>query len=121
MSLPVWTDHTKMSNESLAPAQMISPLGSSATDENCIGVSATIVLKFRYLTRSNARTVPSKLELKMALFWENNNDVTGALCSLKVTKQNPLAVFHTLIFPSSPPVAMYWPSGEYAKLDISRE
>lgn len=48
-SLPVCMDHTKISNESWAPAETISPLESTATQENWVGRGEVKVRKFRYL------------------------------------------------------------------------
>lgn len=72
------------------------------------------VRKLRYLTRSYARTVPSKLALNTTFvpYRANATPVIGAECSLKVTKQNEDCIDHSLSFPSSPPVATVWPSGE---------
>lgn len=93
-SLPVCMDHTKISKESWAPAQTISPLESTATQENCVGRGDVNVRKLRYLSgkgadaghggrghaalwspqprgdsshlcRSKARTVPSMDEVTM--------------------------------------------------------
>eukprot|EP00051_Salpingoeca_urceolata_P015318 m.198051 g.198051 ORF g.198051 m.198051 type:complete len:336 (-) comp18362_c0_seq5:700-1707(-) len=58
-SLPVCIDHMKMSKLSCAPAQTISPLGSSAKQDSWTGCGVTNVRKLRYRTRSKARTVPS--------------------------------------------------------------
>lgn len=118
-------DQRKISKESCAPALTSSPLTSTASEENCAGRGDVNVRKFRYLPskirtfkppllllffsfpflsatdfrhlcRSNALTVPSKealtmtkpLEVKVTL-------VTLLVCSVKVTKQSPLLVFHT--------------------------
>ena len=51
------------------------------------------------LTRSNARTVPSRLALRSACPEGNHSTPTiGAVCSLKVTKQKPLCMFQTLTY-----------------------
>jgi hypothetical protein len=42
-------DHTKISKESWAPAETISPLESTATQENWVGRGDVKVRKFRYL------------------------------------------------------------------------
>ena len=48
-----------------------------------------------YLWRSNARTVPSREELTTTLSDElNTTQETAAECSVNVTKQNPVPVFH---------------------------
>ena len=48
-----------------------------------------------YLWRSNARTVPSREELTTTLSDELNTTLeTAAECSVNVTKQNPVPVFH---------------------------
>lgn len=48
-------DHTKISKESCAPAEMISPLESTATQENCVGRGDVKVRKFRYLNREKVQ------------------------------------------------------------------
>lgn len=40
-------DQTQISKGSSVPAQMISPLGSRASEMNCVGVEAVIVRKLR--------------------------------------------------------------------------
>ena len=50
-----------------APIMHTSPLGSAAMLLNCTAVGVVKVRKLRYLTRSKARTVPSKLQLRTAL------------------------------------------------------
>ena len=51
----------------------------------------------QYLLRSKALTVPSKDELNTTwLLGANVTPVTPQLCSLKVTKQNPDNMFHSL-------------------------
>lgn len=42
-------DQIKISKESWAPAETISPLESRATQENCVGRGDVNVRKFRYL------------------------------------------------------------------------
>lgn len=42
-------DQIKISKESCAPAQTISPLESTATHENWVGLGDVKVRKFRYL------------------------------------------------------------------------
>lgn len=55
-----------------------------------------IVLKFLYRSRSQARTVPSRLALTAADdVGKNRTAVTGAVCSENVTKQKPLATVHS--------------------------
>lgn len=54
-SLPVCMDHTKISKESCAPAETISPLESTATQENCVGRGDVKVRKFRYLNKNKVR------------------------------------------------------------------
>jgi hypothetical protein len=80
-----------------------------------------MVLKFLYLVRSKALTVPSNEELNIAFplgekavavtkamvkRYYIQKRVPGAVWSEKVTKQNPLDVFQTFTLPSSPPVAI---------------
>jgi hypothetical protein len=48
-------DHTKISKESCAPAETISPLESTATQENCVGRGDVKVRKFRYLNRDKVQ------------------------------------------------------------------
>jgi hypothetical protein len=49
-----------------------------------------------YLCRSNALTVPSREALNTTLSVELKTTVeTAAVCSEKVTKQNPVPVFHS--------------------------
>lgn len=48
-SLPVCTDHKKISKESWAPALTSSPLLSTARVQNCAGRGEVNVRKFRYL------------------------------------------------------------------------
>lgn len=48
-------DHTKISKESCAPAETISPLESTATQENCVGRGDVKVRKFRYLDRNKVK------------------------------------------------------------------
>lgn len=48
-SLPVCMDQIKISKESWAPAETISPLESTATQENWVGLGDVKVRKFRYL------------------------------------------------------------------------
>lgn len=48
-SLPVCIDQMKISKESWAPAETISPLESTATQENWVGRGDVKVRKFRYL------------------------------------------------------------------------
>ena len=48
-SLPVCMDQMKISKESWAPAETISPLESTATQENWVGLGDVKVRKFRYL------------------------------------------------------------------------
>lgn len=48
-------DHTKISKESCAPAETISPLESTATQENCVGRGDVKVRKFRYLNRNKVK------------------------------------------------------------------
>lgn len=47
-------DQIKISKESWAPAQTISPLESTATQENWVGLGDVKVRKFRYLPRGEA-------------------------------------------------------------------
>jgi hypothetical protein len=62
---------------------------------------------FTNLMRSCARTVPSSEALSTALPEARKaTAVTGALCSVKVTKQKPLLEFHSFSLLSSPPVAI---------------
>ena len=81
---------------------MISVL-SQATHVNCTGFGLVKVLKFLYLIRSNALTVPSLEDdtIALPLFAINCMPVIAALCSLKVTNQNQFSVFQTFILPSS--------------------
>lgn len=48
-SRPVCMDQMKISKESWAPAETISPLESTATQENWVGRGDVKVRKFRYL------------------------------------------------------------------------
>lgn len=48
-SRPVCMDQMKISKESWAPAETISPLESTATQENWVGLGDVKVRKFRYL------------------------------------------------------------------------
>lgn len=96
-SRPVCMDHRKISKESWAPAPTSSPLTSTAREENCAGRGDVNVRKFRYLCRSNARTVPSREALTMTKpLVVKVTLVMLLVCSVKVTKQRPLLVFHTL-------------------------
>ncbi len=65
------------------------------------------VLKLRYLTKSYALTVPSRLADKTALpfLGMNYKAVILDVCSVKVTKQRQFLVVHSFSLPSSPPVA----------------
>lgn len=48
-------DHTKISKESCAPAETISPLESTATQENWVGRGEVKVRKFRYLNKNKVK------------------------------------------------------------------
>lgn len=55
-----------------------------------------IVMQCPHLTRSCALTVPSReADTTAEAFGVKRTAVTGASCSLKVTKQNPLVVDHS--------------------------
>lgn len=54
-SLPVCMDQIKISKESWAPAETISPLESTATQENWVGRGDVKVRKFRYLQEGRSR------------------------------------------------------------------
>lgn len=54
-SLPVCRDQMKISKESWAPAETISPLESTATQENWVGRGDVKVRKFRYLQEGWSR------------------------------------------------------------------
>src|SRR5712675_447303 len=115
-------DHRKTSNESVEPAVMTSPLGSTAKHENCTGDGEVNVRKLRYRIRSNARTVPSREAENNTWPCEANWTAdTEAVCWENVMTQNPDRVFHNLTLPSSPPVAIYCPSGEYASAFTSKK
>lgn len=74
-----------------------SPDGSTANEANCTGVGVVMVRKLRYLSRSQARTVPSRLALTTAPeCGRNARAVTGAVCSAKVMKHMPVAGIHIL-------------------------
>ena len=78
---------------------LTSPAGSTAREANCTGWGAVMVRKLRYLTKSKARTVPSKLALMTTLpLGRNVTAVTGLVCSEKVTKQKPDCTFHTFTY-----------------------
>ena len=91
-----------------APAQTISPVGSTASDTNWQGSGEVMTRKFRYRIRSNARTVPSSDALSNA--WPDGKNATaetGALCSANVTKHEPVDADHTFTLWSSAAVAAY--------------
>ena len=88
---------------------------------NCAGSGLVSVLKLRYRMRSNARTVPSSDADTTA--WPDGANVTaatGALCSVNVMKQLPVAVLHTFTLLSSAAVAIMLPSGAYAHMFTSK-
>ena len=65
--------------------------------------------------RTLSQILPSRDDVMMARpLWVKAKPVTAAVCSEKVTKQNDDWQDHSLTFPSSPPVARFWPSGEYS-------
>jgi hypothetical protein len=66
MSYPVLKLQMYTSKGSEEPALTISPLLSIAKHVNYVGLLGVKVLKFLYLTRSKALTVPSSDELKTA-------------------------------------------------------
>ena len=113
---------SKMGTETRdSPAQTTSPEGSTASDMNCAGSGLVSVLKLRYRMRSNARTVPSSDADTTA--WPDGANVTaatGALCSVNVMKQLPVAVLHTFTLLSSAAVAIMLPSGAYAHMFTSK-
>lgn len=55
-------DQIKISKESWAPAQTISPLESTATQENWVGLGDVKVRKFRYLPRREKPQLTSPAE-----------------------------------------------------------
>ena len=71
------------------------------------------VLKFLYLRKSYALTVPSlALETRANPLRIQAMPVTSAVWFLKVTVQNPEVVDQIFTFPSVPPVAILEPHGE---------
>jgi hypothetical protein len=73
------------SNGSLDPAHTTSPLGSTARLRNCVGVGVVRVLKFRYLNKSCARTVPSNDAERIACPEPKNaSALIGASCAVNV-------------------------------------
>ena len=93
---------------------MISPPCSIARQLNYAGLGGVMVLKFLYLIRSNALTVPSReaVIIVFPFLGINWTAVTWAVWSVKVTKQRQFLVVHNFTLPSSPPVASIVPSGE---------
>jgi len=111
---PVCTFQTWMSKLSRLPAHTISPLGSTASVENCNLLVAVKVRKLRYRTRSQARTLPSRDAVNKTLpRFANSQAVTPDVCSVKVIMQKLDVASQTLILPSSAVVITRWPSGEY--------
>lgn len=114
ISYPVFKLHTNTLKGSLDPAHTISPEDSIAKHVSWVCLFGFKVLKFLYLTKSNALTVPSEEDVKIAFPFLGINliSVIAPSWSLKVVKQREFLVVQHLTFPSSPPVARYTPSGE---------
>eukprot|EP00967_Tisochrysis_lutea_P156152 scaffold314064_cov32-Tisochrysis_lutea.AAC.2 len=69
--------------------------------------------KLRYRNMSKARTVPSsEADTSARPCGTKARSTTAAVCSEKVTKQNPDAGDHSLTLASPPPVAIIAPPGE---------
>ena len=66
-NLPVCNCHRKIENGSKDPAQITSPLESTASESNWQGVGVVKVRKFRYRIKSYARTVPSNEDEKITV------------------------------------------------------
>mmetsp|Transcript_15462 Transcript_15462/g.39996 ORF Transcript_15462/g.39996 Transcript_15462/m.39996 type:complete len:224 (+) Transcript_15462:1965-2636(+) len=114
-SRPVFMDHTQISNVSTHPADIISPLGSTATLENWVGSGVVKVRKLRYRTKSKARTVPSsEADNTTSPDWAKTSPDTSPTCSVNVITQNPEDVSHSFTLPSAPPDAKKRPSGAWA-------
>jgi len=107
MSNPVLRLQTNILKGSFEPAHTMSPAASIARQVNYVCLFGFKILKFLYFTRSNALTVPSVEELRIAFPFLGMNfmSVIAPSWSLKVVKQSAFLVVQHLIFPSSPPVA----------------
>ena len=114
--VPSFILHRYTSKKSWPPAAINSSLASIAKQENCTGRGEVRVRKFLYLAKSYARTVPSnEADATNLRLWLKRTLDIDEVCSWNVSVQNPVNVFHSLTFPSSPPVIIYWPSGLYAR------
>mmetsp|Transcript_79814 Transcript_79814/g.225943 ORF Transcript_79814/g.225943 Transcript_79814/m.225943 type:complete len:236 (+) Transcript_79814:823-1530(+) len=101
--LPVWIDQTYIAYlPPLALAATISPPPSMPRLRNWQSPSGLAnVRKFRYRSKSNARTEPSWLALTTAFPWGvKHTAVTGAVCSANVTKHRPLCALKSFTLPS---------------------